>query len=246
VNSGESFASSWAAPPEELSVSDARADVWLIPLAGLSGGGERFAEILSDDERRRAARFKFDRHRRLYVAAHGALRLILSRYLKTAPAALELVKGHNGKPALAPEFAASGLRFNLSHSHEAALVGVVRGREIGVDIEWIKEGYGYDAVARRFFTAPEVAQLRALPPTLQRMAFFKCWTSKEAFLKAKGTGLSGKLDEVKIVFGGDQQVRIHASVPGWTLSELSPGNGYEAALVVQGGALPVNCYRWQA
>lgn len=246
MNSGEFFTFSWAAPPEELIASDARADVWLISLAGLDASAERFVEILSDDERRRAARFKFDRHRQLYVAAHGAMHLILSRYLSIEPAALAFVKGSNGKPVLAPDFAASGLRFNLSHSHEAALLGVVRGREIGVDIEWVKEGYGYDAVARRFFTTKEVSQLCALPPALQRRAFFKCWTSKEAFLKAKGTGLSGKLDEVEILLGADQRLRIGASVPGWTLDELNPGNGYEAAMVVEGGSLPVNRYRWQA
>jgi 4'-phosphopantetheinyl transferase len=91
----------------------------------------------------------------------------------------------------------------------------------------------------------ELAAFRALPVNLQRQGFFKCWTSKEAFLKAKGTGLSGKLDEVEISLAGEQRVVINASVPGWTLSELSPGNGYEAALVVEGGPLPVNCYRWK-
>jgi len=80
---------------------------------------------------------------------------------------------------------------------------------------------------------------------LQRQAFFKCWTSKEAFLKAKGTGLSGKLDEVEITLADDQRVLIHTSVPGWTLMELDPSNNYEAALVVEGGRLPINGYRWQ-
>ena len=232
------------APSGELVLSDNRVDVWLISLIRPELTDGSFAEFLSTSEKERAARFKFDKHRRLYVAAHVAVRSILSRYLRAAPAKLQFVDGVNGKPSLTGEFAGSRLQFNLSHSHEMALVGVTRGHDIGVDIEWIKDDYGFDEVAERFFTAKEVADMRALPPHLQRQAFFKCWTSKEAFLKAKGTGLSGKLDEVKITLTDNQLVRIHADVPGRSLSELIPGNGYEAAVVVAGGSLPVNCYGW--
>ena len=236
----------WTAPPQELALADNNVDVWLISLTQPSAVAEAFADVLSSAEQERAARFKFDKHRRPFVVAHAALRLILSRYLNMAPLDLPFVTGVNGKPSLAPELSGSGLQFNLSHSHEMALFGVTRRHEIGVDIEWIKEDYGFDEVAERFFTAKEVSELRALPVHLQRQGFFKCWTSKEAFLKAKGTGLSGKLDEVEITLIEEQQVRIDASVPGWTLSELTPGNGYEAAVVVEGGSLPVRCYRWQS
>lgn len=235
----------WTTPPQELVLTVSAVDVWLISLAQPSAAAE-FIDLLSGAEQDRAARFKFDKHRRPYVIAHAALRSILSSYLKAQPADLPFVTGINGKPNLAPELSGSGLQFNLSHSHEMALLGVTCGHEIGVDIEWIKEDYGFDEVAERFFTAKEVSELRALPISLQRQAFFKCWTSKEAFLKAKGTGLSGKLDEVEITLSDERQVRIDASVPGWTLSELTPGNGYEAALVVEGSSLPVNCYRWQS
>jgi 4'-phosphopantetheinyl transferase len=154
------------------------------------------------------------------------------------------VNGPNGKPKLAEEFARRDVRFNLSHSFDLALLAVTRSREIGIDVELVKEDYAFDDVAARFFTAHELAAFRALPVHLQRQGFFKCWTSKEAFLKAKGTGLSGKLDEVKIALSSEQRVLISASVPGWTLSELNPGNSYEAALVIEGGAVPIDRYRW--
>jgi 4'-phosphopantetheinyl transferase len=89
-----------------------------------------------------------------------------------------------------------------------------------------------------------LAAFRALPVHLQRQGFFKCWTSKEAFLKAKGTGLSGKLDEVEITLSSEQRVLVNARVAGWTLSELNPGNNYEAALVIEDGAVPIDRYRW--
>lgn len=235
----------WIIPPRDLTLANSVVDLWLVPLAQPDPTDGSFAELLSSDERERATRFKFDKHRWPYIVAHAGLRSILSCYLKTAPADLQFVTGVNGKPSLAPEFAGGGLQFNLSHSHEMAILGVTQGHEIGVDIEWIKEDYEFHEVAEHFFTTKEITQLRALPVELQRQAFFRCWTSKEAFLKAKGTGLSGELDEVEIQLTAEQHVHIHASVPGWTLAELTPGNDYEAAVVLEGDLLPVNSYRWQ-
>ena len=166
-------------------------------------------------------------------------------YLGVAAGEIHFVSGPHGKPALAPPLAAGGLEFNLSHSHEVALVAVARQRAVGVDVEFVKRQFSFDELARRFFTTKEVAALCELPQTLQREAFFKCWTSKEAFLKAKGTGLSGKLDEVVITLAADQQVRINASVPDWSLTELTLCVGYQGALVIQGDPRPIRCYQWE-
>jgi 4'-phosphopantetheinyl transferase len=235
----------WAVPPVNLVLAENTIDVWLISLTQPGDSYASLTGLVSSAERERAAKFRFDVHRRRFVIAHAALRSILLQYLKTAPTDLQFVDSVNGKPRLAAELAGSGVQFNLSHSYEVALLGVTRGREIGVDIELVKEDYAFGDVAARFFTAKELAAFRVLPAHLQRQAFFKCWTSKEAFLKAKGIGLSGKLDEVEITLADDQRALIHASVPGWKLMELNPGDNYEAALVVEGGRLPINCYRWQ-
>jgi 4'-phosphopantetheinyl transferase len=204
------------------------------------------ATSLSTDEKERAARFKFVKDRRLYVAAHGALRSLLADYLGVAAGEIHFVSGSYGKPALPSPLAAGGLEFNLSHSHEVALIAVTRQRAVGVDVEFVKRKFSFDELARRFFTTKEVAALFELPQPLQREAFFKCWTSKEAFLKAKGTGLSGKLDEVAITLATDQQVRINASVPDWSLTELTLCVGYQGALVVQGDPRPIRCYQWES
>ena len=121
-----------------------------------------------------------------------------------------------------------------------------RDSEVGVDIEFVKTDFTFDDVAGRFFTPREVSALRALPSALQRQAFYKCWTSKEAFLKAKGTGLSGKLDEVEIYQEDGGTVRVRATVAGWSLAELNPAGGYEAALVTKGAPCRVRLYRWEA
>ena len=236
----------WPAAPANLPSLDRTVHVWAVRLDDASVDLDGGRELLSPDERDRAARFHFERDRRRYLIAHIALHKILGRYLQIDPGTLYFELGSNGKPKLPAALAASGVDFNLSHSHEMALLAVNRIGELGVDIEYVKPDFKFQEIAERFFTAKEVADLRGLPTDLQRQAFFKCWTSKEAFLKAKGTGLSGKLDEVNIEHVNAGQVRIDAEVPGWHLAELTPGSGYEAALVTQEEPAAIPCYLWHA
>jgi len=235
----------WPLPPDAVELNDDEVHVWLVNAGAKDIPQDVLTTSLSEDEKERAARFKFAKDRRLYVAAHSALRSLLADYLRVAADTIHFVSGPHGKPALAPPLAAGGLEFNLSHSHEVALVAVAQQRAVGVDVEFIKREFSFDELARRFFTTKEVAALCELPQTLQREAFFKCWTSKEAFLKAKGTGLSGKLDEVAITLVADQQVRINANVPEWSLTALTPPVEYQGALVVQGGPRQIRCYQWE-
>jgi 4'-phosphopantetheinyl transferase len=197
---------------------------------------------LSKDEQARAAQFKFDTDRRLFTVAHAALRSICAGYLRTTPGSVEFAEGPYRKPKLLSD-SRLDLRFNLSHSGELALIVVALNREVGVDVEFIRD-FAFDQVAERFFTPREVAALRSLPQSLRRSAFYKCWTSKEAFLKAKGTGLSGKLDEVEITAIDDDDIQISAFVPGWSLTELPAGEGYVAAVVNQGAPVRAQFFRW--
>jgi len=236
---------SWPRPPAELPALEQNVHVWAVRLDDARVDLDLGRDLLSPVERERAARFKFERDQRRYLVAHVALHEILSRYLPIDPPRLSFDLGANGKPRLSQPLASSGVEFNLSHSNEMALLAVTHGREVGVDIEYVKEDFEFQEIAERFFTAREVAALRGLPASLQRQAFFKCWTSKEAFLKAKGTGLSGALDEVEIALTADEQVRITASVPGWSLAELDSIDGYEAVLVVAGAPVPICNYLWE-
>jgi 4'-phosphopantetheinyl transferase len=237
---------SWSESPAELPALQNAIHVWAVRLDAANVNLELGQNLLSPDERERAVRFKFERDRRRYLVAHIALHEILRRYLPIDPAGLSFDISANGKPRLPLTLARSGVQFNLSHSNEMALVAVCHEREVGVDIESVNEDFEFHELAERFFTAKEVAAMRALPFELQRQAFFKCWTSKEAFLKAKGTGLSGKLDEVEIALAAQDQVQIRAIVPGWSLAELIPGAGYEAALANQHEPAALRYYQWHA
>lgn len=235
----------WPAAPADLPALEQTVHVWAVPLDDASVDLDGGRELLSPDERERAARFHFEQHRRRYLIAHIALHEILGRYLQIDPAQLCFDLGSNGKPRLPAALASSGVEFNLSHSNEMALLAVNRIGELGVDIEYVKPDFKFQEIAERFFTAREVEAMRSLPPELQHQAFFKCWTSKEAFLKAKGTGLSGKLDEVEITLGAQDQVLIHANVSGWSMTELDRVETYESALVVSGAPVPIRYYHWQ-
>ena len=235
----------WPLPPAVLPPVEQSVHVWAIKLDDHSIDLARARELISADERERAERFRFERDRRRYLIAHVALHGILGRYLPAESGRLSFAYGSNGKPRLGPELAPAGLRFNLSHSNELALLTITRAGEIGVDVEFVKENFEFHDIAEKFFTAREVAAMRSLPVELQRRAFFKCWTSKEAFLKAKGTGLSGNLDEVEIAFRSGQGIQITAEVPGWSLTELNPIDGYEAAIVVEGPSLQIRYFGWE-
>ena len=228
-----------------LVLREGEVHVWLVKANGESTSPEDFEAPLSSVEQDRASRFKFETDRRRYVTVHFALRSILSTYLNSPAQELQFESGPYGKPKLVSIHAGKKFEFNLSHSHEVALIAVTQAGEIGVDIEYVKKDFPIHEVAGNFFTPKEAATLRTLPEYLQPQAFFKCWTSKEALLKAKGTGLSGELDEVEITLVGGQHVRINANVPGWSLVELIACDGYEAALVCVGEPAQVHLYRWE-
>lgn len=218
--------------------------VWFVSLSDRTICQDSCFSLLSVPEQTRAKKFKFDKDRQLFIVAHAAMRSILAQFLNLLPADVDFATGINGKPRLATDVFGD-LRFNLSHSGNSAVIAAAWSREIGVDIELVKEEFAYDEVAERLFTAREVTALRALPTHLQREAFYKCWTSKEAFLKAKGTGLSGVLDEVEIILSSDDHVRIDARVAGWSLAEINPSGGYMAALASEGAPVETHLYRWR-
>ena len=163
--------SSWADAPARNTLTANEVHVWLVRVDDTGLCVACCENLLSAAERERAARFKFEKDRRLYTAAHAGLRSILAGYLNVAPADLEFATGPRGKPHLAPVFTKVKLEFNLSHSHEVALIAVTREREIGVDVERVREDFAFAEVAERYFTAGELSAIRALPQDLQRRAF---------------------------------------------------------------------------
>jgi 4'-phosphopantetheinyl transferase len=164
-------------------------DVWLFRLSSTADEQERLAGYLSPDEQARAARFVNPAHGVQYVIGRGRMREIIARYAGKPPAALRFLIGSAGKPSLEGTGVPS---FNLSHTGDTAALAVSAVGDVGVDIETVRD-ITMD-VARRFFSDAEVAALEALSPDLRVAAFYRCWTRKEAVVKALGDGMSFPLD----------------------------------------------------
>jgi 4'-phosphopantetheinyl transferase len=171
--------------------------------------------LLSEDERDRRNRFRFERDRTRYVVGRGLLRTLLGRYVAVDPALLRFLYSRNRKPRLL----AGGPYFNVAHSGGTALYAFSPSFEVGIDIELVRLEYADERTAERFFSPLEVKTLRALPEGARTRAFFACWTRKEAFLKARGDGLSLALDSFDVTLAPDEPAALLRT--GWSSDEHS-------------------------
>jgi 4'-phosphopantetheinyl transferase len=239
----------------ELSLGETR--IWLVELdAGLSPDQVDIAEpgpeleVLCDDERTRSARFVRARDRRRFACCRAALREILGGLLRKPPAKVRFRVVEHGKPVL--DCAAMGInegdglravRFNVSHSSDLALIGVCRGHEIGVDLEWIKRITEAERIVASFFSPAERAEFSGIPEHAKALAFFRGWTRKEAVLKGLGTGLAGLSAKHETGFGTSElPARFVPADPApgvreWQLWEAAPRAGFVATVAVRRAAV---------
>jgi 4'-phosphopantetheinyl transferase len=209
---------------------------------------ERFGAWLSPEERDRAGRYYFDADRRRFAWTRGVLRALLASYVGGPPDRIHFGAGDKGKLHLAPSPA--GLRFNVSHSHEWALIAVARDREVGVDVEQHRAlRQDLFGIATRFFAPVEVDALRALAPAEQEPAFFRVWSRKEAYIKATGEGVSAGLDTFDVSIGPEPAVtlRVHGRPDEdarWMMRSLDVGPDYGAALCVEGRDIALQLFEW--
>jgi 4'-phosphopantetheinyl transferase len=235
----------------DLELSPGEIQIWAVALDPPPPVAQALAGTLAADERERAARFRFERHRRQYEVGRGALRTLLGGYLGLSPTEIRFAYGERGKPFLAaPPSGGHDLHFNLSNSNELALVGFVRGVEIGVDVEYLKPMPDLEQIAERFFSASERVALRQLPAPLKPEGFFNCWTRKEAYLKAVGEGLAARLDSFDVTLVPGDAPRMltlegdAARAARWFLKPFRPAPEYIGALAVESAALPVRTFRF--
>jgi 4'-phosphopantetheinyl transferase len=238
----------WQLPNADLLLPRHEVHVWRAPLDQPQSLTDFFA-TLAPDEKQWAARFHFQKDREHFIAARGMLRAILSRYLNIKPDDLAFGYSAYGKPFLVNE-QGGDVRFNVSHSHSLALFAFAREHDLGIDVEQIRTEVAEEQIAERFFSACEVAALHALPANQQAEAFFNCWTRKEAYIKARGEGLSLPLDQFDVTLAPGEpaallRTRIAANEASrWSMIELAPAAGYKAALVVEARDWQLRCWQW--
>jgi 4'-phosphopantetheinyl transferase len=224
--------------------------VWRVELDRPPSARERLAEWLSPDERQRAERFVRDEDRQSFIVSHAALRTILAGYLGLSPGDVEMKARPDGKPELPPFPEKPFLRFNLTHSAGMAMVAVALEREVGVDVERVRPIEDIGSLVKRYFAPGEQSTWRGLPVGEQLAAFFRCWTRKEAYLKARGVGLSLGLDQFEVSLAPGEPPGLlwrgdaRDCVERWSVFDVSPGGGFAAACVVEGAIDKVQTFDW--
>jgi 4'-phosphopantetheinyl transferase len=232
---------------------DGNVHVWTAWVSEAPAELDQLDSLLSPAEKSARDRLARPVDRRRYVVAHGLLRQLLGRYLARDPAALEFTAGEFGKPELATTTHAAPVSFNLAHSGDAVVLAFAAGGRVGADVEAVRPELKVMELAASHFSPAEIAALAGLSETERTEAFFRCWTRKEAYLKARGEGLNFPLRNFTVsVAPGDSRgllwVADDPGAPGrWAMYDLTPAVGYRGAVVVEGrcGQFESHQYHWR-
>ncbi len=194
--------------------------------------------LLNPEEQRRAQGFKLPIHHDRYVQSHAVLRMILAHHTKINASQIEFTINRYGKPSLMYSDAKSPINFNLSHSHELAVVAVSIDKKVGIDIEFVNEQIDFENIAKHSFTVHECEYLFNQPLNRQRAAFFQLWAYKESFVKAIGKGFSLPLNQFKLELTDDLLAHLDEQSYEsndnyrWSMGRLPCDANYAAALTI--------------
>jgi 4'-phosphopantetheinyl transferase len=225
--------------------------VWFVDIADTAGQLTDLRRLLSPAEGARADRFQVAAAAHRFVLARARLRQLLGIHLGQAPRTIAIANGPHGKPRCA-DAVGSGLEFNVSHSGESILLAVSNGRSVGVDIETLRPDLDVQALSQRFLALEEQEAIAAASGADRLAAFYRCWTRKEALLKAIGTGLATPLRQAVVSVAARDRpavLRLPAAMgpaAHWHLRDLELAPDQAAALCVAGPVKEVICRSWQA
>jgi len=235
-----SLVQSWRSSPPDLELSSQFIDVWRSTTQLPAMQRVAMQQCLTPLEIERANRYRVMDRREEFIIARGLLRTVLARVLKTDPRNLDFSIGSKGKPSLAQPEEGKAVRFNLSHSHGIVLIAMTRDREVGVDVELIRDKTDHQRMAQRFFSPVECEQIEALDEADRQRAFFHCWTRKEAFLKATGMGITLALDSFDTAFWPAENAKLLATrwdeneAGKWSLMHLVPSPEHVGTVAIEG------------
>jgi 4'-phosphopantetheinyl transferase len=216
--------------------------VWLAYYDELIDEGMYIAyrSLLSSDEAMQQLRFHFERDRRRYLVTRALVRTVLSRYEPVSPRDWVFSANAYGRPQIENrETINAGLTFNISHTDNLIVLGVTKGRELGVDVENVRARQISIDIADRFFSPPEVAALALVPPDQQQGRFFEYWTLKESYIKARGLGLAIPLDKFGFHYPRERSVKIvidpglEDDVERWQFWQFRPMPEYVVAVCAE-------------
>jgi 4'-phosphopantetheinyl transferase len=223
----------WQPRTSTPTLSTGEVHVWRVEL---DMTGTSWPPLLSEDERTKAERFHFARHQRRYILSRAALRILLGRYLACPPRDIDFNYNSHGKPRLAGLH--QRIKFNVSHTNDIMLATFVLDSEIGIDIESINHDMDCMALGRRCFSTLETQIMQSLPEHEHVDAFFRVWCRKEAYIKARGEGMSHPLQRFSVSMDKHPPRLLEHLDDGretdrWTFIDLEVAENCRAALVVE-------------
>ncbi len=240
----------WNLPDEELTIHEGIVHIWLVDIEKEACNHEYLSGLLSNNELERSKRFIFDKDKKRFIITHGILRLILSRYIHLDSKTIYFAREKKGKPVIKnPEN--NDIRFNLSHSGKYIIYALTRGREVGIDIQYMKDMPDSDRIVKRFFSNKEINEYFELPAAIRKRAFFTCWTRKEALIKAIGEGLNMPLNSFSVSPnpGIKSKIEIHDgrfSGRQWSLEDVRLNDmNYVSSIAVEGRGFKIIYWNWE-
>lgn len=225
-------------PPPILELSSDEVHVWSASTNVDEKQLQYLQAIISEDEQKRAARFYFEKDSIQFIVTRGLLRMILAYYLDQSPEEFRFSYNKHGKPSL-EGINNNNVRFNLSHSDQAIVYGFTRCRDIGIDIERICSSKDSTNILDHFFSELEKEEFKMVPEEKKKETFYKCWTRKEAYTKARGKGFSIPLDSFSVTLTPGCPAELtradeDSEVSQWYMKDISVVYGFAAAVVVSG------------
>ena len=221
----------WNLPPHNLGLKSDEVHIWCANLNLSAIEISKLTNILSTDERDKANKFRFEKHRNRYTVARGRLRQLLANYLHISAKDIQFEYSDRGKPSLSNYCSQDSLQFNVSHSQNLALYAFTYHHRVGIDLEYLRVGNDAAQIARRFFSPQEYELIASLEKNRQQEIFLHIWTIKEAYLKATGEGLSGSLDTSEVSFQGEMPIGLKAA--NWLVHSFIPADDFIATVAVE-------------
>lgn len=196
-----------------LAIDPYSVHLWLLDFTRISDQQllASYHALLSDAERTRLGRFTLPNLQHNYLVTRAMVRSCLSFYADVKPQQWKFDCDEHGKPFISN--ADTSLMFNLSHSGGRAVLAVTHEHQVGVDVEQLSHKRDWLGIAKHYFNSSEYELIMSTPETTKCALFFRLWTLKEAYLKARGTGISTGLDKISFDFCADKlNAHFHADL----------------------------------
>ncbi len=238
----------WQSSPKQFELKTKEAHIWSVDKSDHKDKIDQYWELLTDQEKQKAEKFRFYKDRSCYIIARGTLRNLLGAYTSQDPKEITIDYGFHGKPSHKSK---SNIQFNISHSEESIVLGFIKDYDIGVDVEKVKDGIEIENIARSFFSEEEVHALLELKKEDHLQAFYNCWTRKEAFIKAEGSGLSFPLNKFVVSLDSTKEARLietkwdQEERLKWTLTSFELKDDYIGAIAIKGSVAATNFWSLQ-